>query len=782
MKEGVDKSPQQKLQTPVAPQNEVSDGGEQLFQFKDKRSISHNVEVLQKKADGFCGKSDTAQLQGLANNYSNAVVQPKKNNTGLPDGLKTGIESLSGISMDDVQVHRNSGKPAQLNAHAYAQGNQIHLAPGQEKHLPHEAWHVVQQKQGRVKPTKQLKGTKVNDDSSLEKEADVMGSKAIQNKELTSMLSQYIQPQKCVQCSRTSIVQRYKNISKKQYTKEGDSDSEHFFTTQSIDPSVSRTKSKKYKIQHQIERSNKKTGLKISDDDTIAINNTDKHAKEFYGHQTVFDNANKSLKARKSKVKLVKHGNLNLNTNSKKLWKIIPVSAADEEARDRQEFASLVSHICIEMASGVMGNERKYKHEAVFQDAGSGKQTVSNITSRGDSGDEKIERLAAAISNSPKNLDTDSVREKMHTGVKHKIPGKSYGRLHGDKQLGEKASKLGINEFARPEVGEGYATFSLSGGRSKQIDYAKTGKKREILTDIWGYHFATVVAKSLDGKDTITLENYNRTDDLYKQSSKIIDRLIQGNKERFEAILGVVSPKPNDSRYETQQKLIKAIQTAKNITSDAAQSEFINILQTYNAQESWFFMMQGSGKGQSFHEQQAESDAFVNPITLRVRSQDKEREELRSNRLLWINSIPSPPALLNSTAEFTSFPAEKSAAVQEITSAETKLKITTAFNRVKNAFMKFIIDQAVKGIERSGTESNVIKAKQQAMIPLKEQKMLNKFNTAIMFGSTTHMGIEDEIQKLYITEVEKHLQFVTNQFLVVDAVRYLSTLKDYYFK
>lgn len=178
MKEGVDKSPQQKLQTPVAPQNEVSDGGEQLFQFKDKRSLSHNVEVLQKKADGFCGKNETAQLQGLANNYSNAVVQPKKNNTGLPDGLKTGIESLSGISMDDVQVHRNSGKPAQLNAHAYAQGNQIHLAPGQEKHLPHEAWHVVQQKQGRVKPTKQLKGTKVNDDSSLEKEADAMGGRA----------------------------------------------------------------------------------------------------------------------------------------------------------------------------------------------------------------------------------------------------------------------------------------------------------------------------------------------------------------------------------------------------------------------------------------------------------------------------------------------------------------------------------------------------------------------------------------------------------------------------
>ncbi|MEM7041075.1 MAG: DUF4157 domain-containing protein [Bacteroidota bacterium] len=36
-------------------------------------------------------------------------------------------------------------------AHAYDQGTDIHIGPGQEKHLPHEAWHVVQQKQGRVR-------------------------------------------------------------------------------------------------------------------------------------------------------------------------------------------------------------------------------------------------------------------------------------------------------------------------------------------------------------------------------------------------------------------------------------------------------------------------------------------------------------------------------------------------------------------------------------------------------------------------------------------------------
>ena len=77
---------------------------------------------------------------------------------GLPSGLKAGVESLSGYAMDDIKVHYNSTKPAQLQAHAYARGTNIHLGPGQEKHLPREAWRVVKQQKERVKPTTQLKG------------------------------------------------------------------------------------------------------------------------------------------------------------------------------------------------------------------------------------------------------------------------------------------------------------------------------------------------------------------------------------------------------------------------------------------------------------------------------------------------------------------------------------------------------------------------------------------------------------------------------------------------
>ena len=167
--------------------NIIDNRQENITQFKIAQKVNNSKNVTQLKfyqsaINSSSYNKNTLQLKEITSKKSD-VAQKKENKTGLPDNLKSGIENLSGMTMDDVKVHYNSIKPAQLNAHAYAQGNDIHLGPGQEKHLPHEAWHVVQQKQGRVSPTMQLKGTvNVNDNSSLEKEADLMGAKALQGK------------------------------------------------------------------------------------------------------------------------------------------------------------------------------------------------------------------------------------------------------------------------------------------------------------------------------------------------------------------------------------------------------------------------------------------------------------------------------------------------------------------------------------------------------------------------------------------------------------------------
>lgn len=177
------------------PEDELLQGRFDAAQrMEEDEPLQGKFDVLQRMEDEelLQGKFLTVQkfeeeepLQGKF--VSDKLLQRKEtpaapsNNTGLPDNLKTGIESLSGISMDNVRVHYNSDRPAQLNALAYAQGSDIHLGPGQEQHLPHEAWHVVQQAQGRVQPTMQLKeGVPVNDDHALESEADVMGNKSLE--------------------------------------------------------------------------------------------------------------------------------------------------------------------------------------------------------------------------------------------------------------------------------------------------------------------------------------------------------------------------------------------------------------------------------------------------------------------------------------------------------------------------------------------------------------------------------------------------------------------------
>lgn len=124
------------------------------------------------------GKGETFQLKGDAE---------------APDGggdVMSKMEGAFGTSFSDVNFHTESNKASEVGALAYTQGSDIHFAPGQFKPdtksgqelIGHELTHVVQQREGRVKPTTEVAGMPVNDDKGLEKEADDMGAKAAQAK------------------------------------------------------------------------------------------------------------------------------------------------------------------------------------------------------------------------------------------------------------------------------------------------------------------------------------------------------------------------------------------------------------------------------------------------------------------------------------------------------------------------------------------------------------------------------------------------------------------------
>lgn len=183
---------------------------EECSSCMQRQEIPEEEEPIQGKMIGTIQRQEIPEEEPLQTK--------RENNTGMPDNLKAGVESLSGIDMSDVRVHYNSSKPAEVGALAYTQGTNIHVAPGQEKHLPHEAWHVVQQAQGRVMPTMQLKDVAVNNDVVLENEADIMGAKALQMKNNAYSLVNQKNMQSSTHAKLKSAVQE-KNVVQLNYTR-----------------------------------------------------------------------------------------------------------------------------------------------------------------------------------------------------------------------------------------------------------------------------------------------------------------------------------------------------------------------------------------------------------------------------------------------------------------------------------------------------------------------------------------------------------------------------------
>lgn len=157
---------------------------EELLQgkFVTQRDIDDEDELLQGKwVVQREPEDDDELLQGKF------VTQKKEENqTGIPDDVKQRMETSFGTDFSSVRVHSDSSKAPEVGALAFTQGTDIHFAPGQFKPetssgqqlLGHELAHVVQQSEGRVQPTTEIAGMSVNDDVSLEHEADVLGAKA----------------------------------------------------------------------------------------------------------------------------------------------------------------------------------------------------------------------------------------------------------------------------------------------------------------------------------------------------------------------------------------------------------------------------------------------------------------------------------------------------------------------------------------------------------------------------------------------------------------------------
>ena len=215
---------QKKTTTQKKPQKSSEQHSSQVYQSKQGQQEPPSAPDKQKtpiqakqkgKGSIKARQKDKGPIQAKRGTVLQRATQATSKSGGLPEPLKSNMEQHSGVDLSQVKVFHNSSKPAaidrtinsgpevvqQQKTEAFAQGEEIHLAPGKDQHLPHEAWHVVQQKQGRVKPT-QSNG--INDDPKLEKEADDMGAKLSSATPTSGLPLQ----RKCNTCEEKQSIQR----------------------------------------------------------------------------------------------------------------------------------------------------------------------------------------------------------------------------------------------------------------------------------------------------------------------------------------------------------------------------------------------------------------------------------------------------------------------------------------------------------------------------------------------------------------------------------------------
>lgn len=120
-----------------------------------------------------------------AQTKADAGAAPAPNRTGISTPVLRSMERGLGRDLSAIRVHPESGEATRLGAQAFTRGNDIHVAPGRfaphtesgRALIGHELAHVVQQANGRVRPTTKVAGVPVNDDPGLEREADAVGAR-----------------------------------------------------------------------------------------------------------------------------------------------------------------------------------------------------------------------------------------------------------------------------------------------------------------------------------------------------------------------------------------------------------------------------------------------------------------------------------------------------------------------------------------------------------------------------------------------------------------------------
>jgi hypothetical protein len=393
-----------------------------------------------------------------------------------------------------------------------------------------------------------------------------------------------------------------------------------FFETQSPDAVLRPGKSPNGLIDHEVDHTDAQqhhpgdVSLRMSDDGSLAVHDTEREPKEFYATSEVFKKSNDALEQAKSDYTLVQEGS-GIKTGSGELSKITPRTRKDAPEDKASRFADLIKVQCIAVARSVIG---RYAMEVV--PAGKTAPRPWGASA----GDDLASHVAATVRGGrTTGADTGAGNESDRPGT---TVAKDYGtalREHPG-EADAAAQAMGINNYAQPDVGEAFATLSI--GNDDKIDYA-TAEAGQTSTDrsdkdVWNYHFAGVVARSLDATDWVTLENYTRNQQAETALKELKGKLLEDYQKKTKGWLFNKNGKEPKGQWDSD-KIMEMIKELRKASKEEAQKEYQALEMDQMAwQRKWFFRMYGSKVGQRFHEQQYKSGQgdFVNPLTVRVRA------------------------------------------------------------------------------------------------------------------------------------------------------------------
>jgi outer membrane protein OmpA-like peptidoglycan-associated protein len=429
-----------------------------------------------------------------------------------------------------------------------------------------------------------------------------------------------------IQKTNSPLIQRYQTIDSSKYNLEQDmsQDARDPFTRFDAAPTVQAPPTgKRAKVMGKVKHLDQLPPLNVANDSTIAINANSGEPKEFYADNQVIGAANTQLEAVDSPVELNLTGNkIKLpgkgeNESPIELMMIQP-GLKGKAQTGRDQFVEMQHVICRDFARQIMGgvirhailqNQNETWFMPVSTDHGKIIGGTHSLAKSLTQEDVNIENIAEAIEQERKEdtLDMDKVPKV----------GEQYGkRIRSDKAVQDKAKAFGINESAKPSVGEGYVTQTISNENKSMIDFSTADN--HLNQFVWGYHYGAVVAESGDRKDQITLENYNRQTDIKTIHTQLLTEL---KKDFAKDIENIDLEGLNDA--DQIGSIMALVNDQIKASKEEARKVYDKMYLAYvgNFQSHWYFRMVGQQKGQSFHEQMASSNSFTNPMTLSVFAQ-----------------------------------------------------------------------------------------------------------------------------------------------------------------